>query len=177
MRKAANIDVPNPHAEAATLEQMYVVTEDAYSTDAGGVTYIKIYTDGSCREGDIKDLARAGWGVFVAPNSPHNYAAPLDGPVQTSYRAELKAILHVLRHVINPTMIMCDCQSVVKTFTSYLEDGVKPESIKEQDLWDQIVILADGLTTKQLCIQWMPSHLEEEKMQKKKIIMRNAAKH
>ena len=63
---------------------------------------------------------------------------------------------------------MCDCQGIVNTLTKFLEDGVKPEHIKEHDLWDQIFHLADGLTTKQLCIQWMPSHLEEAKNAQKR---------
>jgi hypothetical protein len=65
-------------------------------------------------------------------------------------------------------MIMCDCQGIVKTLTKFIEDGVKPEHIKEHDLWEQIFHLADGLTTKQLCIQWMPSHLEEDKNAQKR---------
>jgi ribonuclease HI len=128
---------------------------------AGDITYSKIYSDGSCREGNIRSVARAGWGVFVAPDSPHNFHAPLDGPVQTSYRAELNAVLHILRHTVAPTMIMCDCQSVVKTLTRLLEDGIIPANVQEQDIWDQITELTRKLTTKDVCIQWMPGHFNE----------------
>ena len=134
LRKAANIDVSNPHVGVTEPNMQFPGGVGEQTIVAGDVTYSKIYSDGSCREGNIRSVARAGWGVFVAPSSPHNFHAPLDGPVQTSYRAELKAVLHILRHTVTPTMIMCDCQSVVNTLTRLLEDGIIPANVQEQDL-------------------------------------------
>ena len=63
---------------------------------AGGTTYRKVYTDGSCANCKCRFLARAGWGVFFGKDAKQNCKRPLDGPVQTSYRAEVKALYHVV---------------------------------------------------------------------------------
>jgi ribonuclease HI len=168
LAKAANIVVHSPHVGVVSEDQYFMGDDNAQTINAGGTRYTKIYTDGSCREGNMRDVARAGWGVYYAPNSPHNFAAPLNGPVQTSYRAELKAVLHVLRHTTTPTMVMCDCQAVVNTLTAYLEDGTMPNNLQEQDVWDDIFYLAKDLSSKHFCIQWMPGHLDEEANLKKR---------
>ena len=51
--------------------------------------YLRVYTDGSCTDGTLREKSRAGWGVFVAPKHPDNWSSPLPGPAQTSYRAEV----------------------------------------------------------------------------------------
>ena len=57
----------------------------------------KVYTDGSAIHGTSRELARAGWGVFYGPSSPHNHSSKLHGPTQTSYRAEVRALLHAVQ--------------------------------------------------------------------------------
>ena len=168
LMKAARIDVPNPHREPCTEAELYHGEENATTLKAGEIVYSKVYTDGSCREGNMPCVARAGWGVFYAHDSPHNFSAPLDGPTQTSYRAELKAVLHVVRKAVTPTIIMCDCQSVVKTLANYIENGTKPDNLREQDLWDIIFNLTENVTSKQICIQWMPGHLDNPNNAKKR---------
>ena len=135
----------------------------------GDISYAEVFTDGSCHEGDNAHLARAGWGVFYGEGSPYNFAAALDGPVQTSYRAELKAVVHVLRQVISPTLIMCDCQSVVNTLNRILDEKQLPDKLRENDLWEQIMELTDNLDHTQIGIQWMPGHLDDKtKAEKRK---------
>ena len=58
-------------------------------------------------------------------------------------------------------MILCDCQSVVKTLARLFEDGIIPANVQEHDIWDQITELTRKLTTKDVCIQLMPGHLNE----------------
>ena len=98
LKKSANITISDPHVGVAAADMQFHGGVGEQTIVAGDIIYSKIYSDGSCREGNIRSVARAGWGVFVAPDSPHNFHAPLDGPVQTSYRAELNAVLHILRH-------------------------------------------------------------------------------
>jgi ribonuclease HI len=131
----------------------------------------KSYTDGSCHEGDNPDVARAGWGAYFAKNSKHNFAAPLDGPVQTSYRAELKAVIHVIRKTATPTVIMCDCQSVVKTFDKYQDCGIPSQGLREQDLWDQVFMLMKDTAADSILMQWMPGHLDDKAKADKKAKM------
>ena len=134
----------------------------------GNTTYAKVYTDGSCHEGDNPDVARAGWGTFFAKDSKHNFSAPLDGPVQTSYRAELKAVIHVIRKTATPTVIMCDCQSVVKTFNKFIHSGIPSQGLREQDLWEQVYVLMENTTDNMVLMQWMPGHLDDKtKVQKR----------
>ena len=54
-----------------------------------------VYTDGSASGTASRASARAGWGVFYGPGHPLNRGEYLTGPVQTSARAELRAIMHV----------------------------------------------------------------------------------
>ena len=58
-------------------------------------------------------MARAGWSVWYANDSPYNVYDGLTGPLQTSYRGELRAILHIFQTAGTPTWIKCDCKSVV----------------------------------------------------------------
>ena len=56
--------------------------------------------------GTHRYLARAGWWVFCGHNSKLNTNAPLRGPIQTSYRAEIRAVSHVIRTAVVPTHVL-----------------------------------------------------------------------
>ena len=95
--------------EVTHFERQLVGAEDCTEDEnINGILHHKIYTDGSCFNGTDRLLARAGWAVWYGTNSKSNIGAPLCGPVQTSYRAELRAILHVVRTAIDPVLVMCD---------------------------------------------------------------------
>lgn len=100
--------------------------------------------------------------MFYHTGSKYNTAAALDGPVQSSYRAELKALVGVFRTHYQPTLVMCDCQSVVDTFRVFLDGRVPRTGLREQDLWDEIFHLLSDLPDDMLSIQWMPSHCSEQ---------------
>ena len=102
---------------------------------AANVTYHKVYTDGSCWYSKSHELARAGWGL-VFHGSAFNCAYPLDWLVQTSYRAELKAVLQVLRCAKATIFIICGCRAVVSTLCQYLEGRFEGQvsDMAEQDL-------------------------------------------
>ena len=57
-----------------------------------------IYTDGSCSNNGYEG-ARAGYGIFFAPESPYNVSEPLPGPA-TNQRAEMFAALEAMRIVL-----------------------------------------------------------------------------
>ena len=78
-------------------------------TNINGTTYLRAYTDGSCTDGTYREKARAGWGVYYAPAHPGNCTSRLQGPVQTSYRAEVFAVLQVVRNATEHTLIHTDC--------------------------------------------------------------------
>ena len=148
LQHAYSIHVDNPHAAPATEQQLFHRDERVPRTCIGNQEYHKVFTDGSCKFGTKREMARAGFGFHFAPEHPLNCAFPLDGPVQSSYRAEVKAILHVVRICAAPTVIMCDCQGVVGEFNRLIAgDAVPSKKRKEQDLWDQISIICDGCTS------------------------------
>ena len=108
-----------------------------------GIKHYKIYTDGSCSNGTNKILARAGWGVFYATGDQHNWSHPLDGPVQSSSRGELKALLHVVRTTPVHAVVYSDCKSVVDTYNKFIKGDLHSAGhLGEQDLWDDIFHLA-----------------------------------
>ena len=86
--------------------------------------------------------------MHYADLSEHNIAKPLDGPVQTSFRAELKALLHAISTAAVPIVVMCDCKSVVNTYNAFVEDRLKDNlRLAERDLWDKIFHLVDSNDT------------------------------
>ena len=100
-----------------------------------GVKHYKIYTDGSCSNGTKNFLARAGWEVFYATGDTHNCVHPLDGPVQSSFRGELKALLHVVRATAVHAVVYSDCKSVVDTYNKFSKGDLHSAAhLGEQDL-------------------------------------------
>ena len=171
-KKLRCITVPDPHMHATMQHQLYHGHPNALVSSINGRQYYRVYTDGSCLHGTNKNLARAGWGVYYHKDSEHNCHFPLNGPVQSSYRAEIKALLHVLRTSAIPTIVFCDCKSVVNIFNAYIQGSYNEHShLIEQDLWLDIFHLVDRQEPPFIKVQWMPAHLDE----KEKVKQRDAA--
>jgi len=100
----------DPYKNNAPLqEDFYEGCDLAEKHVEGDYSWYKVYTDGSGYYGTQRKIARAGWGVFYGKGSESNISSKLHGPVQTSYRAELRALLHVVRNTTVHVMIMIDC--------------------------------------------------------------------
>ena len=107
--------------------------------DINGVGHQKIYTYASCLPGDMRELSRAGWGIFVAKRETHNIGRALDGLVQTSFRAAIKALLHVVRVAAVPVVVMCDREAVVTTYREIVSNsGRITKPLAEHDRWMQV---------------------------------------
>ena len=127
--------------------------------------YLLAFTDGSASNGTHKYLARAGWGVNYGHNPKLNTNAPLKGPIQTSYRAEIRAVLHVIRTAVVPTHVWADCKGVVDTFLEIINnDQFDPEDRSDSDLWKIANELIKHAPLEFFKISWMNSHLEENGM-------------
>ena len=138
-------------------------------SDSGWITlndykYLLVYTDGSALHSSDRLSARAGWGVWCSEQSPFNGYEVLCGLVQTSFKAEARALLHVVRTAGVPTCFMCDCLSVVNTFNRILDNPDKElEKCADGELWEVIrALLKDALANFFRC-QWIPSHLDDPK--------------
>jgi len=149
--------------QAPSHSEIYDGHDNANCVEADGYWWYKVYTDGSNQNGTSRELARAGWGVYFAKDSRHNIASKLHGPVQTSYRAELRALLHVVATTSDKVLVMIDCKSVVNTFLHYRLHG-RPRcgKLQEEDLWNRIFDTLDN-REELVRVQWMPSHLDDPK--------------
>ena len=95
----------------------------------------------------------------------------LHGPVQSSYRAEVRAALHVVRTACDPCLIMIDCKSVVTIFNEIMQERkLLARKLHEEDLWAEITFLVQDLPKEFFIAQWMPSHLDEPGNEKKRAI-------
>ena len=131
--------------------------------------YIKAYTDGSLIMPLSLLWSSAGWAVHYGPNNKANYAAPLEGDHQCSYRAETRAILHVVMHATQPTSIYCDCKCVVDKFNNLLQGHQMQPNQPNMDIWNRIQNeLAQLQRQDYFKINWIPSHFDEEKNIKKR---------
>ena len=90
--------------------------------------------------------------------------------MQTSYRAEIKALYHVVRTAKAPVCIMCDCKGVVNICNHHLDGTLNMQHERaEQDLWD-LIFQAAGTGNSRFIARWMPSHLDESKTEQDKAI-------
>ena len=108
-------------------------------------------------------MARAGWGVYYGDGSPRNTARKLKGAIQTSYRAEVRAVLHAVAGARENTMVVIDCKAVVRLLQSLLDGAHLPSNVADADLWGQIAQLVRGQENAYK-VRWMPSHLDDHKI-------------
>jgi ribonuclease HI len=133
-----------------------------------GEEFYPVYTDGSAKWAQSRDTARAGWGVFYGHANVLNKAEALAGPIQSSYRAELRAAVHVLQTAATNVIIVADCKAVVAQLDKVLQGADLPKKISDRDLWEQAVKYGKGQGHR-VRTRWMPSHLNNnDKKDKKK---------
>jgi ribonuclease HI len=89
---------------------------------------IGMYVDGAC-SGNGEPWAKAGYGVYIGPNSRHNCSGTLpDDELHTSQRAEITAALRALDQIdeikehtsINSFIIASDSAYLVNSVTDYI---------------------------------------------------------
>ena len=74
---------------------------------------VEVFTDGACVHNQSAQLRRAGFGVWWADGHDGNLSAPLEGHAQTNNRAELSAVLHVLKYEPRDVHIKTDSAYVL----------------------------------------------------------------
>ena len=82
---------------------------------------VRVFTDGSLLNPTITWAQRGGYGVFFG-NCSYNISLPLYGFIQTSFRAELRAVLAALLACSLPLWITSDCLGVVNLLKAINED-------------------------------------------------------
>lgn len=112
-----------------------------------------VYTDGAARKNG-KTGAKAGFGIFYATDDPRNVSEPLSTPPHTNQRAELAAILHLLRTFPRHEglVIATDSMYAINCLTSWHQMWARKNwtqsqgnSVKNQDLIEAaLALLSDG---------------------------------
>jgi ribonuclease HI len=126
------------------------------------VQYVVVYTDGSLYDAQSDTFCRAGWGVYVADDHPANAKGPLHTRNPTTFRAELKAVHHVLQHTAFDVLIRCDCKGAVTLVNRIIEEQSYDSKHKDADLLEAIYNICQTVQYKRK-IEWMPAHLDNPK--------------
>eukprot|EP00660_Eupelagonema_oceanica_P003793 gene3793-biopygen16983 len=129
------------------------------SLDADG--RVCVWTDGSCKT--LRGEKSAGAGVFYGAQNPGNAAVSVEGAA-TSPRAELAALLYVLKNDPRPLSIRTDCRYVQMGVTegrlkwrarAWFRRPLDCQLIEHADLWQEIdrmlEIRGPGHDTTQWC--------------------------
>jgi len=88
--------------------------------------------------------------------------------MQSSIRAELRAIVHVARTARRPTTIRSDCKFVVDSFNRLQSGGKVQEEWPDKDLWLVLQAVLEARPPAFLMVSWMPAHLDEDKNKAKR---------
>ena len=111
---------------------------------------------------EYKLHARTGWGVWYGEESAYNHADKLHGYVQTSYKAEARALLHVVRNAGVPTCIKCDCKPTTRIFNAILEDpNYDITKCADGELWQAINYHVHIAPKGFFKCDWIPIHLND----------------
>ena len=93
-------------------------------------------------------------------NCSYNISLPLYCFIQTSFRAELRAVLAALLACSLPLWITSDCLGVVNLLKAINEDHGTVLPTSDNDLW---ILVKDNITSRPcdtLRFSWMRSHLK-----------------
>jgi len=102
---------------------------------------VVVWTDGACRNNQDSRLRRAGAGIFYAKGSPRNWAFALDGREQTNQRAELLAVVQVLRADARRLEVRTDSQYVFDGASSWQAWRSSGRHGDHVDLWAELATL------------------------------------
>ena len=130
--------------------------------------YLVVYTDGSTLMPESPVFARSGYGFFIAKDHTLNYHNLLEGASQSTYRAELRAIIHVIKHAAANILVRSDCKSVVDGFNKLLAGSPIDRKNDDIDLWDYAAECLRLIEDRSFKVEWMPSHLEEKEQEHKR---------
>ena len=127
-----------------------------------------IYTDGSATGTELRITARAGWGLFSSTDPPLTTYGRLFGPIQTSSRAELRAIVEALYRAGRPACIYSDCKYVVDACHALARDGLVSEDWPDQDLWALVSEFLRLRPHDAFIFKWVPSHMNDDADKRRK---------
>ncbi|ESL11041.1 ribonuclease H1 [Trypanosoma rangeli SC58] len=109
---------------------------------------VEVYVDGACRANGKGILSRGGYGGYYGENDPRNFSLPLPAAEpQTNNRAELHAVIHVIRTALEADAcynlrVFSDSVYTIRGADCYIHKWIqngfwssKGSSVANCDLW------------------------------------------
>ena len=100
-------------------------------------------------------------GCLYRSKSIANQAQPLNTKHHGTYRAELRAVTHVITAARHPVLMRVDNKAVVTQLEKVLAGETVDSNHPDYDLWSIIMHITNGSSPQHFRVQWMPAHLEE----------------
>jgi ribonuclease HI len=123
---------------------------------------VLVWTDGGC----VQSQKKAAAAIFYGDSSPLNTAILVDDP-PTSARAELAALVWVLRNEERPCHVITDCEYVHRGFTewrhswrarAWYRHPLDAELRNHSDLWREIDVLLARRAPNSVSTEWVKGH-------------------
>ena len=130
--------------------------------DLDGIRWLVCATDGAVTDQQRKILCRAGYAVYYGEGHSQNTSAPLHGPSQGAYDAEIEAIKLVTHRTHGQCiLVVIDNMAVKDIFQAIILD----EYGGSDDRWLEIkrAVAAQKNAGKKFRAEWLPSHFSEER--------------
>ena len=149
------------HSEVGTPLRPEDGAREEFETDPLGIRRVVVAGDGSGLHPRDRRLRRCGYSCYYGPQHSRNYEGKLLGTVQVVPRAELRAVLRVLRTEDRPFLFLSDCLAVVNGVRTAIVGG-DVSSLEHQDLWTQVVHELSGRPRHDAEIRWVKAHTTAE---------------
>ena len=122
-----------------------------------------VFTDGSCFQESFPGFSLAAWAAISATTGKIIGCAPVHGVLQTAPRAEIMAIICVLKWAVRwqvQVTIWSDALHVVQRAQALLDGGHLPDDIGNDDLWTEVTHLINLTPEGAVAVQHVHSHLD-----------------
>ena len=133
-----------------------------FQTAPSAGTAQHLFTDGSCTTPECEDYALASWGVILANSQAPVACGQLPGILQTAPRAELMAAISAAKWVHKyqqKTFVWIDALHVVQGIRA-IRAGKFDNRWENQDLWQILDGLLEGLDDQRFVVNHTPGHLD-----------------
>eukprot|EP00662_Eupelagonemidae_sp_cell21_P057979 gene57979-biopygen82314 len=158
---------PPPDVDIVERRGLYAALVHKYNqcpmvSDADG--RVTVWTDGSCQT--IRGKQRAGAGVFYAYGNAGNCMMAVSG-WQSNQRAELTALLHVMRTEERPVLVMTDSMYVHMGITgwrfnwrarAWFRSPLTAEEMHNADLWKEVDRIVEQSAPHRFLTRWCKAH-------------------
>ena len=130
---------------------------------------VSVYGDGSAIFNLQPDWCRGSWSIVYGEDSPLNCSAPLQGHIQTIYRAELQKLEIGFRRAWRPTCFSVDNKRMADRANVLLDNpSIAVDQWESADLWKAIKI---QILHKQLLhcgtffiVSWIKAHASDREI-------------